>query len=471
MKKTYFLLFILSLIGMGVQAQYIDIHDFNGAQGSTPEGSLILVGNKLYGMTYLGGANNDGCVFSLDTTGGGYRDILDFTGANGKNPYYGTLAYSEGVLYGMTYQGGTNNDGCIFSIDTGGTQYKDLHDFNSTAGKEPQGSLTLLGKTLFGMTYYGGANTDGCIFSIDTNGSGYKDIFDFGGTNGSNPMGDLTASHSGKVLYGTTVLGGLNGDGCVFSVDTNGSNYKDVFDFNDQSYPEGANPPGILTLLGNRLFGMATNGGSSLDDGLIFSIDTNGTGYKIMFEFGGTNGELPQGSLTLSGTVLYGMATYGAGLNDGCIFSIDTSGSTYNVLLNFNSTNCFYPYGSLTLSGDMAYGTATRGGSNSDGVVFGINYKLAGIENLADASSGATKIYPNPNNGNFTLALSHSELVSGTQTIEVYNVLGEEVYTATLKQVGNNTINISNEPNGIYFYRFISGTEDLTGEGKLIIQK
>lgn len=247
MVKKYFLPLALFFAGIfSANAQYADIHDFNGTAGSIPQGSLILVGNKLYGMTYQGGANNDGCVFSVDTNGSDYKDILDFAGSNGKYPYFGKLVCSGEVLYGMTGSGGSNNDGCIFSVDTNGSHYKDLHDFNGTQGKEPQGSLTLYGKLLYGMTNLGGPNTDGCIFSIDTNGNGYKDLFNFGGNNGSNPDGDLTFSVSGKELYGTTTLGGLYGSGCIFSIDSNGTNYKDLFDFNDQSNPKGANPPGAI---------------------------------------------------------------------------------------------------------------------------------------------------------------------------------------------------------------------------------
>ncbi|HTB32997.1 MAG TPA: hypothetical protein VK808_13290, partial [Bacteroidia bacterium] len=43
------------------------------------------------------------------------------------------------------------------------------------------------------------------------------------------------------------------------------------------------------------------------------------------------------------------------------------------------------------------------------------------------------KIYPNPSNGIFTLAFDHPELISGSQTIEVSNILGQSVYSGMLK--------------------------------------
>ncbi|HTA26379.1 MAG TPA: T9SS type A sorting domain-containing protein, partial [Bacteroidia bacterium] len=68
---------------------------------------------------------------------------------------------------------------------------------------------------------------------------------------------------------------------------------------------------------------------------------------------------------------------------------------------------------------------------------------------------------------------SHAELVSASQAIvEVYNILGEKVTVATLKQVqGDNLIDLTDQPNGIYLYRVIKEDGSLVGSGKLIIQK
>ena len=72
------------------------------------------------------------------------------------------------------------------------------------------GSLTLSGSTLYGMTLSGGANGNGTIFSINTDGSGFQNLFSFSGTNGDNPHGSLTLS--GSTLYGMTSAGGANDD-------------------------------------------------------------------------------------------------------------------------------------------------------------------------------------------------------------------------------------------------------------------
>jgi len=69
-------------------------------------------------------------------------------------------------------------------------------------------------------------------------------------------------------------LGGAS-VGNIFTIDTAGNNSKDLFDFNGTN---GSDPNGYLTLSGNVLFGMTTDGGT-YGVGNIFSIDSNGNGF------------------------------------------------------------------------------------------------------------------------------------------------------------------------------------------------
>src|SRR5438477_373196 len=125
----------------------------------------------------------------------------------------------------------------------------------------------------------------------------------FNGINDAVPTGSLTLS--GNVFYGFANT--KSNFGSVYSINTDGSGYKDLFDFNG---PTGGYPQGSLTLLGNILFGMTTAGGAS-NNGCIFSINTDGSGYKDFFDFSLTNsnGGSPFGDLTMFGNMLYGMTT------------------------------------------------------------------------------------------------------------------------------------------------------------------
>lgn len=94
-----------------------------------------------------------------------------------------------------------------------------------------------------------------------------------------------------------------------------------------------------------------------------------------------------------------------------------------------------------------------------------------GVNKITGANAGV-EIYPNPNNGIFTVALSsHAEPVSVSQTIEVYNVLGEKVYSQITVNSSSYVVNLSNQPDGIYIYRILNTDGSLMGEGKLEIEK
>jgi len=108
----------------------------------------------------------------------------------------------------------------------------------------------------------------------------------------------------------------------------------------------------------------------------------------------------------------------------------------------------------------------------SDGlndVIQKIGGAVAGVETIKNISS--ITIYPNPSNGIFQLKITNYEL-GNNNTVEVYNILGEKVYSHQLL-ISNSQflIDLSSQPNGIYLYRVTSETGNLIGEGKLEVQK
>jgi hypothetical protein len=82
-------------------------------------------------------------------------------------------------------------------------------------------------------------------------------------------------------------------------------------------------------------------------------------------------------------------------------------------------------------------------------------------------------IYPNPSNGTFTIQFLRNVSTSLNihNTIEVYNTLGEKVYSQFLIPNSQFLIDLSFQSNGIYFYRVITNSGELIREGKLVIEK
>ena len=209
---------------------------------------------------------------------------------------------------------------------------------------------------------------------MDTVGGGYTNLHVFAGgaADGANPEGDLTLS--GTNFYGMTSQGGAAGLGVVFRVNTNGTGYTNLHSFT--GYPnDGAGPPGSLTLDGSTLYGMTQEGGPSPARlGMVFKMNTDGSGYANLHSFAGGTGDgaTPLGSLTLANGWLYGMTSVGGVSNKGVVFRVSTDGISYTNFHSFagGAGDGATPYGSLMLSGSTLYGMTYYGGTNNEGVVF-----------------------------------------------------------------------------------------------------
>jgi len=228
-------------------------------------------------------------------------------------------------LYGMTYLGGAVGGGALFNMNTDGTDFRLLHSFTGGAsnGKQPLGALTLSGSKLYGMTLYGGSSDKGTLFSINTDGTGFSLLHAFTGTasDGAIPYGSLTLS--GSKIYGMTSAGGAADTGTLFSMNINGAGFTVLHSFAGTS--DGSNPQGSLTLVGSVLYGMTSGGGSS-NKGAIFSIGNDGSGFQLLESFGGApvDGAFPMwGEFTVSGdeSTLYGMTFNGGTADQGVVFS------------------------------------------------------------------------------------------------------------------------------------------------------
>jgi uncharacterized repeat protein (TIGR03803 family) len=353
-----------------------------------------------------------------------YTKLFDFAGAtNGSRPS-GDLISDGTFLYGMTFYGGINGIGVVFKIKPDGSGYTKLLDFAELAnGKYPWSSLLSDGTFLYGMTETGGTNAYGVIFKIKPDGSGFSKLIDFAGaSNGKNPLGSLI--YDGTFLYGMTARGGTNDNGVIFKIKPDGSGYAKLFDFAGTS--NGSFPNGSFFSDGTFLYGMTSLGGAN-SMGTIFKIKPDGTGYAKLLDFAGaTNGGNPTGSLISDGTFLYGM-TGGGGTNEmGVIFKIKPDGTGYTKLLDFAGvTNGRIPKRSLFSDGTFLYGTTHYGGTNDIGVLFKIKPDGTGFTKLLDFSGASNGSCPRGSlisDGAFLYGMTWEGGTNGLGTIFKYSI-------------------------------------------------
>jgi hypothetical protein len=154
----------------------------------------------------------------------------------------------------------------------------------------------------------------------------------------------------------------------------------------------------------------------------------------------GSGGEAPL-AVDSSGCYVY----YGGIVDTSVVFGIDTIGTS----INPNPLTVDYPFIARWSDGECAITTGNKTTENA---------------NLA------VKFYPNPNNGKFTIVIA-SEAKQSLNKLEIYNVLGEKVLTEILPSAqGDNLIDLTNEPSGIYLYRVTNQQSNLLTSGKFIIQ-
>lgn len=401
----------------------------DNSDGINPIAGLILSGDTLYGTAFFGGDLGWGTVFSINVNGTSFTNLHSLTsGGEGAKPYAGLIS-SGNTLYGTTVDGGSSNGGTVFAVNANGTGFTNLHSFTANPGPlytnsdgaHPVAGLVISGNTLYGTCQSGGSLRYGTIFTVNADGTGFTNLHTFSrSSDGASPQAGMILS--GNTLYGTTAAGGTFDNGTVFAITTDGSGFTNLHSF--AGYPSGgAGSYAPLLLSGDTLYGTTASGGSS-DNGTVFAINTNGSGFTTLHHFTALNnstnhdGKFPRAGLFLSGNTLYGTAYEGGSSGHGTVFAINTDGSGFTTLHHFTPLNNFtnsdgaYPFAGLGLSGNTLFGTAFTGGSSGNGTIFNISLPPP---HLTITSSGADVVLTWPANAvGFTL--QSSPVINGTFT-------------------------------------------------------
>jgi uncharacterized repeat protein (TIGR03803 family) len=272
--------------------------------------------------------------------------------------------------------------------------YELLHEF---AGGDNDGDSPLWGRLVFdsgklyGMTEGGGDSSSGVIFSMQPDGTGFTLLHEFAGgsDDGRFPPGCLILDSG--VLYGMTREGGDSDQGTVFSISTDGTGFTLLHEFAG-GVGDGSLPYGSLIFDSGKLYGMTSQGGGDPAVGTIFSISSDGTGFALLHEFAGgvDDGSSPFGSFIIDAGKLYGMTFSGGDSNQGTIFSINANGTNFTLLHEFAGgvDDGSSPYGSLIFNSGKLYGMTYYGGDSNLGTIFSISSDGTGFALLHEFAGG-----------------------------------------------------------------------------------
>lgn len=286
----------------------------------------------------------------------------------------------------------------MFKIDTNGVGFTVLHSFEITSGFPsytnnegfaPSGGLILSGNTLYGTASRGGTFGSGTVFTINTDGTGFTNLRTFTAESGplfANSDGAVPSNGLlllGNTLYGTAASGGSFGAGTVFAVNTNGTGFRVLYNFPLGSERSGGSEVSVSS--GNTLYGTAKGGGSH-DHGSVFKVNIDGTDFSNLYSFTPTSaglntnsdGDRPNAGLILSGSSLYGTAFDGGNLGAGTVFSVNTDGTGFTNLHSFpnppSASDGSIPNAGVVLSVNTLYGATVGGGSANNGMIFSLSF-------------------------------------------------------------------------------------------------
>ena len=352
----------------------------SGEDGAAPYSPPVVAAtNRLIGTTRLGGSLAAGTVYSIRFDGQDYQPLSSLGPVGGPTDLFGSLlTLTNGTLAGTSRFGGSANDGAIFSLGPSGEDLTVLDSpTNSSTGQEYRAALIQASDgLLYGTTVLGGAKGGGTAFRMNADGSGYTVLVNFVarlGPNGTNPLEPLLEGSDGN-LYGTTCFGGATNRGVVFRMSKDGSTYAVLKSFGIAA-GDGEGPMSPLIEAGDGLlYGSTYGGGSSNNAGTVFRLSKDGTGFQIILAFNGAagDGRHPCGALVeWSDGLLYGTTERG-GINDqGTLFRVNKDGTGYQVLVSLGPDTGGRPQGGLIQGPDGAlYGATKQGGDEGFGTVF-----------------------------------------------------------------------------------------------------
>jgi uncharacterized repeat protein (TIGR03803 family) len=262
------------------------------------------------------------------------------------------------------------------AIATSAQTFTTLWNFHGKKGSQPVYMALIQGSDgkFYGTSVYGGVHGEGTVFAI-TSGGTLTRLHSFHGIDGTNPFGALVQATDGD-FYGTTCCGG-RGPGTVYAITSSGK-LRTLYKFHYGRTGANSNA-GLIQATDGNFYGSTVNGGSggcSFGCGVIFKLPLGGK-LTTFHTFEGSDGWRPYGSLIQGADKnLYGVTGSGGANGYGTVFTISMAGkltSLYSFCAQAACGDGASPLGTLVQASDgYFYGTTGGGGANGYGTIFSI---------------------------------------------------------------------------------------------------
>ncbi|HYV95433.1 MAG TPA: choice-of-anchor tandem repeat GloVer-containing protein [Chitinophagales bacterium] len=441
---------------------------------------LLAQNPQIWGTTQSGGVYNQGTIFNMNVDGTNFNASFNLSAPEGWHPMGNLFMASDGNFYGACLNGGIYYSCTLYRYNPVSGVYSDVYDFDIAHGDFPWSAVVEKDGILYGTGASGGYSTYGVIYSYNIATGVYSDLYDLNELTGTNPFSSPVIATDGK-LYGTASWGGsLSYSGAIYRFDPTDNSFTELHAFNtiDGAIPNG----GLIQASNGKLYGMTHNGGT-YGYGVIYSFDPAMNSFEKFYDFNGSNGALPEGTLMqATNGMLYGLTTQG-GADSGVIFSIDPATNVYTKLFDLSHSLGIFPLGNLMQAGNFLYGTTSTGGLNNYGTVFKFDILTNTCTKLIDfnGSNGANPncgfvkigdatnimqgapldeftIYPNPVTEYATCnapSFNNQKVSISVTDLSGKEILSQKVVVRNLQL----KINLSHVTSGIYILELMAGDQ------------
>ncbi len=281
------------------------------------------------------------------------------------------LVLAKGKFYGVTENGGENDAGTIYSVESKDQSHKIEYEFNGSLSLIPislpafDGDSSLFGlsestkeKKLYWYVY------DIYSKKITKTKECKTEFFAYGYV----PASGNIQFGSDKSIYIADKFE-TQKSGCILKVDKNLEDIKLLCKMDSKAVTE---PDGELVFFNDKIYGISKGGGET-DDGLIYSINTDGSGFEALVAFNGENGSVPTCLFKSSTGVLYGTCYRGGIYDQGTFFQFDIKEKELSILKHFKGTEAAHPNGRIVEAKDgTLYGLLRHGGKGNEGALYSI---------------------------------------------------------------------------------------------------